>query len=92
MEIIHTAPSSRIWINLTEETLEITRQVGKKDKNLLPLATAYLCDSVISEYGSTKIEYWDKRNCTTGIIIKIQILILSVEVLGSFPQANWFYM
>lgn len=39
---------------------------------------------MISEYRSTKIEYWDK--CTTVIIIKI--LILTVEVLGFFPRGK----
>lgn len=42
----------RNWITLIEETLEITRQMGKKQgKNPLPLAAAYPWDSVISESG-----------------------------------------
>lgn len=46
---------------------------------------AYLCDPVISEYGSTKTEYWGKSYCKIVIIIKIQILLPIMAVLGCFP-------
>lgn len=61
---------SSIWINVIEETLEITRQIGKnKIKKLLLLATAYLwlSDLWLSDFWMLFIqtEYWATWNCNT---------------------------